>query len=94
MLFLIWRNIMEKELDDIDHEMESMTEDYPEPEEWERFYEYKHKLWEMRFGYREDKNKSFEDNVRYYIKFNYRRIIIKQILDMKNSFFHETGEIL
>lgn len=78
------------ELEDIDLE----TPDYPEPEPGERFYNEKHKLWEMRFGYQEDKSKSFEENLRPFAEFNYRRNFIKQILDMKTVYFYETGEII
>lgn len=82
------------ELDDIDHAIETETDDYPEPEVGDRFYIERHKLWEMRFGYQEDKSKPLEENIRHYIKYNYERGLIKKILDMKSTYFYQTGKIL
>lgn len=83
-----------EELGDLDRATELWTGDYEEPEECMRFYAEKHKLWEMRFGYQEDKNISFEENVKCYIKFNYERGLVKKILDEKTTYFYETGKIL
>lgn len=68
--------------------------DYPEPEHWERCYEYKHKLWKLRFGYQEDKNLSFEENVKDYIKFNIMRSRLNKIINIATMHYFETGEEL
>lgn len=85
---------MEQEMDDIDRAMEVETDDYPEPDKDLLFYDYRYKLWELRFDYKEDKNKSFEENFRAYVKYNYKKSLIKKILDIKTKYFYETGEMI
>lgn len=67
---------------------------YPEPQPGSMFYEYYHKLWEMGDEYREDKTKSFEENLKNYLKFNDTVNSIKEIINKKQKYFRETGEIL
>jgi len=83
------------ELDDIDREMLSDTDpDYEEPKECMRFYAEKHKLWELRFGYQEDKSLSFEENLKCFAIYKYEKGLIIKILDIKTTYFYETGKIL
>lgn len=73
---------------------ESYTGDYREPYKDSPFYKYHHKLWEMRFGYQQDNNKTFDENLRAYAKYNYKKSLIKTILDAKIEYFDKTGEII
>ena len=82
------------ELDDIDRAIMAETDDYEEPDKTARFYAEKHKLWEMRFGYQEDKSLSFEENLKFYAKYRYEKSLILDILDIKTTYFYETGKIL
>jgi hypothetical protein len=83
------------ELDDIDREMlADIDPDYKEPGKSMRFYAEKHKLWEMRFGYQADNDLSFEENLICYSRYKYEKGLILKILDIKTTFFYETGRIL
>jgi len=82
------------ELDDIDCEIEAETDDYEEPNKSMRFYAEKHKLWEMRFGYQDDKSLSFKENLKLYARYRYEKGLILDILDIKTTYFYETGKIL
>lgn len=75
-------------IDDID------SDDYPAPHENTPFYDYYRALWEMRFGYQEDKSITFEENLRSYIKYNHKRNLIKRILDIKTEYYYESGEVI
>lgn len=58
------------------------------------FYDYRYKLWEMRHDYQEDQSKSFDENIRGYVKYNHKRSLIKAILDIKTKYFYESGEMI
>lgn len=77
---------------EIDFRLESETDDYPEPEKGIAFYEYYYALWEMRFGYQEDRSKSFEENLRLYIKFNHKKQQLNKILNIHIDYFISTGK--
>lgn len=68
--------------------------DYPEPDKDLLFYDYRYKLWELRHEYRQDENKTFEENLRCYVNYNYKKNLIKKILDIKTQYFYETGEMI
>jgi hypothetical protein len=77
-----------------EYDIDLETNDYREPFKDTPLYDYHHKLWELRFGYQEDKTKSFEDNFNDCIKYNHRKSLIKKILDIKTQYYLETGNII
>jgi hypothetical protein len=81
---------------EMDAEMDAYNPetDYPEPHPDTLFYEYFHMLWEMRCGFVADPLKSFDENLSGMIKFNYRKQNIEAILEIKNTYFDNTGEII
>lgn len=83
-----------KDLDEIEMQMLLDLENYTVPYKDSLFYEYYYELWEMRVGYREDKTKSFEENLREYANFIHRKKLLKEILNIKIQYFCESGKII
>lgn len=77
-----------------DNDLDLDDLDDAEPPKDTLFYEYFYMLWEMRHGFRPDPLKSFDENLSGMIKFNYRKQNIEAILEIKNTHFDNTGEII